>query len=78
MADKKATPEYKMRYEKKRISLCASFNIENEQDVAMHKYAKNLKPSFSEWVKEKLKEDMRNSATLGATIGHSSNGKETR
>lgn len=48
----------KQKYEKKRRSLRVSFNLENEQDVALMQLAASK--NFSQWVKAKLKEELGN------------------
>ena len=56
MADDKKIEASKKEYEKKRVHRPISFNTETESDLLEH----SRKLDFSQWVKNKLKEDMKN------------------
>ncbi|WP_448977616.1 hypothetical protein [Neisseria sp.] len=57
MADKEKQIEYQKKYAQKRILKHVSFNTEKEQDLLDE--VKKL--DFSRWVKEKLRERIKNS-----------------
>ncbi len=57
MSTEKTTPDYKLRYDKKRERIAVSFNLEDENEAAMYEYGKTI--VFSTWVKELMHKEMK-------------------
>lgn len=50
MTEEHLTPDYKLRYDRKRERIAVSFNMEDKREAAMFEYGKSI--VFSSWVKD--------------------------
>lgn len=50
MTEEQSTPDYKLRYDRKRERIAVSFNMEDKREAVMFEYGKSI--VFSTWVKD--------------------------